>query len=140
MWNYYGNTTVGLPSKRKRKGRGKEENRKEVEEKRKRIVEIYNLYCTKLSQVQRVTDKREKAIDNFLKEFSVEQFEVICKKANNTAFLVGQNNRKWKADFDFLMRVDKATSILEDKYSQNVETETSGNIFADIGREEGVFE
>lgn len=136
MLNYYGNTTVGLPPKRK----GKEENRKEVEEKRKRIVEIYNLYCTKLSQVQKVTDKREKAIDNFLKEFSIEQFEEICKKANNTAFLVGQNNRKWKADFDFLMRVDKATSILEDKYSQNEENQTSGNIFADIGREEGVFE
>lgn len=103
-------------------------------------MEIYNLYCTKLSQVQKVTDRREKAIDNFLKEFSVEQFEEICKKVNNTAFLIGQNDRKWKADFDFLMRVDKATSILEDKYSQNAENQTSGNIFAEIGKEEGIFE
>lgn len=87
-----------------------------------------------------MTDKREKAIDNFLKEFSVEQFEEICKKANNTAFLVGQNNRKWRADFDFLMRVDKATSILEDKYSQNAENETTSNIFAEIGKEEGIFD
>ena len=118
----------------------KNKNRKEQEENRKRIVEIYNLYCTNLSQVQKVTDKREKAIDNFLKEFSIEQFEEICKKANKTAFLTGENNRKWKADFDFLMRTDKAISILEDKYSQNKESQTSGNIFADIGREEGVFE
>ena len=29
----------------------------------------------------------------------------------------GQNDRKWKADFDFLMRIDKATSVLEGKYS-----------------------
>mgnify|MGYP005796865919 CR=1 FL=1 len=29
---------------------------------------------------------------------------------------MGKNDRGWKADFDFLMRVDKATSILEGKY------------------------
>lgn len=135
MLNYYGNTTGVLPPKRK----GKEENGKEVEENRKRIVEIYNLYCTNLSQVQKLTDKRERAIDKFLKEFSIEQFEEVCKKANVSDFLTGKNDRKWKADFDFLMRVDKATSVLEDKYSQKKENKASGNIFADIGREEGIF-
>lgn len=90
----------------------------ENKENRKRIVEVYNLYCTNLSQVQKLTDKREKAIDKFLKEFTVEQFEEICKKANISDFLIGKNDRKWKADFDFLMRIDKATSILEDKYSE----------------------
>lgn len=135
MLNYYGNTTGVLPPKRK----GKEENGKEVEENRKRIVEIYNLYCTNLSQVQKLTDKRERAIDSFLKEFTIEQFEEVCKKANVSDFLTGKNDRKWKADFDFLMRVDKATGVLEDKYGQK-EDEASGNIFADIGREEGIFE
>ena len=121
------------------KRKGKEENRKEVEEKRKRIVEIYNLYCTNFSQVQKLTDKRERAIDNFLKEFSVEQFEEICNKANSSDFLRGKNDRKWKADFDFLMRTDKAISVLEDKYSANKENQANGNIFAEIGREEGIF-
>ncbi len=121
-----------VPPKRK----GKEENRKEVEEKRKRIVEIYNLYCTNLSQVQKLTDKRKKAIDNFLKEFSVEQFEEICKKANSSEFLVGKNDRKWKADFDFLMRTDKATNVLEGKYSEGCD-ESSGNPFFELLREEG---
>ena len=135
MLNYYGSTTVVVPPKGKRK----EDNRKEIEEKRKRIVEVYNLFCTNLSQVQKITDKREKAIDNFLKEFSIEQFEEICKKANSCDFLIGKNDRKWKADFDFLMRVDKATSVLEDKYNQNNNNQITGNVFADIGREEGVF-
>ena len=121
-----------VPPKRK----GKEENRKEVEEKRKRIVEIYNLYCTNLSQVQKLTDKRKKAIDNFLKEFSVEQFEEICKKANSSEFLVGKNDRKWKADFDFLMRTDKATNVLEGKYSEGCD-ESSGIPFFELLREEG---
>lgn len=111
--NYYGNTTVALPPKR----REIENKRKEVEENRNRVVEIYNSICTNLPQIQKLTDKRKKAIDNFLKEFSVEQFKEICKIANCSKFLTGHNDRKWKADFDFLMRIDKATAISEGKYS-----------------------
>lgn len=95
----------------------KEDNRKEKENKRIRIKEIYNSTCTNLPQIQKLTEKREKAIDKFLKEFSEEQFEQICQIANLSDFLTGQNDRKWKADFDFLMRTDKATSVLEGRYS-----------------------
>lgn len=72
-----------------------------------------------MPQVQKLTDKRKKAIDNFIKEFSEEQFEQICKIANSSNFLTGNNDKGWKADFDFLMRIDKATNILEGKYSDN---------------------
>lgn len=94
-----------------------EKNKKEIEEKRNRIKETYNSTCTNLPQIQKLTDKRNKAIDNFLKEFTEEQFKQICKIANQSNFLKGENDRKWKADFDFLMRVDKATSVLEGKYN-----------------------
>ncbi len=100
---------------------------KEIEkENRERIIEIYNFNCSNLSKVQKVTDKRKKMIKTFLKEFTEEQFEKICKIANNSDFLTGKNDRGWKADFDFLMRIDKATSILEGKYSNNVSIE--GNV------------
>ena len=95
----------------------KNKNIKEIEEKRIRIKDIYNSVCTNLPQVQKITEKREKAIDKFIKEFTEEQFEQICKIANSTDFLIGKNDRKWKADFDFFMRIDKATNILEGKYS-----------------------
>lgn len=110
---YYGNTTVVLPPKRK------EDNIKEKEDKRNKIKEIYNSLCTNLPQVQKLTDKRKKAIDGFIKEFTEEQFKEICQIANSTNFLIGQNGRGWKADFDFLMRIDKATNILEGKYSNS---------------------
>ncbi len=71
-----------------------------------------------MPQIQKITDKRNKSIDNFIKEFSIEQFKEICKIANTSDFLIGQNDRNWKADFDFLMRSDKATAILEGKYNQ----------------------
>lgn len=93
-----------------------EENRKEKEDKRIKIKDIYNKNCPNLPQVQKLTDKRNKAIDVFLKEFTEEQFTLICQTANNTDFLIGKNDDGWRADFDFLMRVDKATNILEGKY------------------------
>ncbi len=69
-----------------------------------------------MPQVQKITDKREKAIEKFIKDFTEEQFSKICHIANTTDFLIGKNEKGWKADFDFLMRIDKATNILEGKY------------------------
>ncbi len=82
-----------------------------------------------MPQVQKLTEKRGKTIDNFLKEFSTEQFKTICKIANNNEFLTGKNDRKWKADFDFLMRIDKATAVIEGKYGTitTVEDEYKGD-------------
>ena len=116
MLNYYGNTTVVLPPKRKEDKRI-EENKKRIEENRNTVVEIYNSHCFNLPQIQKITDKRKKSIDAFIKEFTLEQFEEICNIANYSEFLTGNNDRKWKADFDFIMRIDKATAILEGKYN-----------------------
>lgn len=101
-----------------------EENRKEKEENRISLVKIYNEFCTNLSQCLKVTDKRKKNIDEFLKVYTLEQFEELCKKTNVTPFLIGKNDRKWKADIDFLLKTDKATSVLEGKYD-NLGTSSS---------------
>ena len=111
----------------------KEDNKNKKEDKRNRIVEIYNTYCVNLPQVQKITDKRNKSIDNFLKEFTEEQFEEICIKANISEFLIGNNDRNWKADFDFLMRTDKATAILEGKYNKKKRDKLDG--FIDLWKE-----
>lgn len=105
------NVRRGVPPKRK------EDNRIEIEKKRNKIKDIYNAICTKLPQVQKLTEKRNKAIDSFIKDFTEEQFNQICEMANNSDFLIGKNDKGWKADFDFLMRIDKATNILEGKYN-----------------------
>lgn len=103
------------------KNQNKEKENKEKENKKneikEKVKEIYNTNCPQLPQIQKITEKREKAIDKFLKEFTEEQFEEICIIANSSDFLTGKNDRGWKADFDFLMRTDKATNILEGKYS-----------------------
>lgn len=81
------------------------------------IVNLYNEYCYNLPKISKLTDKRKTAIRKFLKEFTIEDFKKICCLANENDFLTGDNDRNWKADFDFLLRTDKATAILENKYS-----------------------
>jgi len=120
---YYGNTKVVLPTKRT------EDNRKEIEDKRNRIKDIYNTNCPQLPQIQKLTEKRNKAIDNFLKEFTEEQFKQICQIANSSNFLAGENERHWKADFDFLMKIDKATNILEGKYTNTEQKDREKEAF-----------
>lgn len=80
------------------------------------IVKIYNETCINLPKVKKITDKRNKLINTFLKSFSIDEFKTICEIANNNSFLIGKNNRGWKADFDFLINANKATSVLEGKY------------------------
>lgn len=113
-------------NKTKQKQIKKKDIKKETEEERNRIKEIYNSICTNLPKVQKLTDKRNKAIDSFVKEFSEEQFSNICEIANNSKFLIGENKTGWKADFDFLMRVDKATSVLEGKYNNLKKEKANG--------------
>lgn len=110
----------------------KEGNKRGTEEKRIEIKEIYNSICTNLPQVQKLTDKRNKSIDNLLKEFTKEQFKQICRLANDNSFLTGENDRHWKADFDFLIKIDKATNVLEGKYNSTKNSNGSINVLSKL--------
>lgn len=77
---------------------------------------LYNGICVKLPQVKLLSGKRKKAIRDFLKQLTVDDFRSACEKANESDFMTGSNDRGWKADFDFMIRVDKAINILEGKF------------------------
>ena len=91
------------------------------------IINLYNKYCTKLPQVQKITTKRKTAINKLLKEISIQQFEKICIIANSSDFLTGDNDRGWKADFDFIIKPDKSVSILEGKYNNKINKDNSSD-------------
>ena len=123
-----------------------EEEKNDLTQAKKTIVKInfdeykaeYNLRCNNLPQVKTITEKRKTAIRKFEKEFTLEQFKEICDIANEAPFLIGDNDRGWKADFDFILRVDKATSILEGKYTK-LGKRTEGNALLDMIKG-GVFD
>ena len=104
------------------------------------FLNIYNQECTNLPKCLKITEKRKVAINKCLKEkINEEVFKQICIKANQSDFLIGENDRNWKADFDFITRSDKAMQILEGKYESKTKKQTSNNIFYEIGKEEGIF-
>ena len=110
------------------------ENKKDVFN---NFLNIYNEECTNLPKCLKITEKRKVTINKCLKEkIDEELFREICIKANQSNFLIGENDRNWKADFDFVTRSDKAMQILEGKYENR---QKSNNIFYEIGKEEGIF-
>ena len=110
------------------------ENKKEVFN---NFLNIYNEECTNLPKCLKITEKRKIAINKCLKEkIGEEVFKQICIKANQSDFLIGENDRNWKADFDFVTRSDKAMQILEGKYENR---QKSNNVFYELGKEEGIF-
>ena len=110
-----------------------EDEKVEVKDKYNNIIGIYNSYCPNLPRVQKLTSKRKIAINKLLKEITPQQFIEVCILANNTDFLIGDNDRNWKADFDFMIRPDKAVSILEGKYNNKKKDKMDG--FIDLWKE-----
>ena len=96
--NTQGGHTVSTLNKLNKTKRNKT-IKEEKEIKRKKVVELYNSLCVSLPHIQKVTEKREKAIDNFIKEFSIDQFKDICTKANSSDFLTGINERRLESRF-----------------------------------------
>ncbi len=80
--------------------------------------DTYNTVCTNLSKVKLLSEKRKENIRKFLKQLTFEDFKTACEVANTLDFTTGKNDRGWKADFDFIITVDKALRLLEGKYEK----------------------
>lgn len=83
----------------------------------KALVDLFNTkFEGKLSQVTQITDKRKAAIRariaNHGKEAVVKVFNLVL----NSPFLLGENNRNWRADFDWIFKPTNFVKILEGNY------------------------
>lgn len=81
-------------------------------------------------KITRLTDKRRTLIRRLCKEFTIEQIEEVFKKVPTIPFLVGENERNWRADFEYTARPDKFLKILEggwDSKPRETATSTSFN-------------
>lgn len=107
-----------------------------------KIVSLYGEITTGyFSQIQAVTEKRKRSVKKFIDFYrkqvnSVDEAaflsavrEYFCR-AVRSPFLTGQNERGWRADFDFLMNENKALALLEGKYDGHTQVSVSKpNIF-----------
>lgn len=77
----------------------------------------FNRQCPRLIACRSLTDKRRKKIRAELAEYPDPLYwDEVFRVANKSAFLSGDNDRRWRANFDFIIRCH--VEIVEGKYSR----------------------
>lgn len=104
---------------------GPEEGQADKKDNCQAIMELYGKVCTNLPKVIKLTDKRKKNIKKLLDTYSFEQIEKAFISINQSNFCTGNNDRGWKADFDFCINSDKITNALEGKYKNSLTNKTN---------------
>ena len=86
----------------------------------KEIVEAWNELADarSLPKVIRVTDARRKQIQARLKEYPPDDWSKALTAIYKSKFLCGENDRGWKADFDFLLQPKSFVKLVEGAYDR----------------------
>lgn len=81
------------------------------------LVKAWNEHCGDLPKVQRVNPARLQKIKARWKDCdTIEQWVGVIKKIAASPWHTGQNDRGWKANFDFLLKPDTFHKALEGAY------------------------
>lgn len=82
--------------------------------------EVKNLYltiCKSYPKIKLLSANRKKTISARWKDYkSIDAFKELFTKAEDSQFLKGENERQWKADFDWLLKDSSMAKVLEGKY------------------------
>lgn len=85
-------------------------------------VEKYNQLAeqTGLTRCLKLTETRKAQLRKRLEECGgLSGWEAALEKLGDSAFLLGDNDRNWKVDFDFLITQNKFTKLMEGGYDAN---------------------
>ena len=82
------------------------------------LVEAWNEVCgTVLPNVLSLPERRKSAIRARMKEHpDLEEWKGIFRRIIGSPFLRGENDKGWRADFDWCLNVNNLAKILEGKY------------------------
>ena len=89
----------------------KREDKKRENTPFEKVVELWNFHCE--PKVTKLHDKRKTQIRALCKEYTIGQIEIVFAKVKTIPFLVGENDRGWRADFDYTTKLDKFAKIEE---------------------------
>lgn len=89
----------------------------------KKIQDLFNSTCTSFSKIRTLSAKRKKVIRDRFHQYNkyIEVFKELFEKAESSNFLKGDNERGWKADFDWLLNEDNMAKVLEGRYDKTKE-------------------
>jgi len=137
-WEVYQKEAVQGNTKETRKKHSLDTNKNDKEELKNEkettavpFAEIQKLYeeiCKSYPKIRNLSEKRKASIRARYKEYNcdITVFEELFTKAEASPFLKGENDRNWKADFDWMIAESNMAKILEGKY--NDKKQASGGI------------
>ena len=89
------------------------------------IVENYHSLCPKLNKVAVINEIRKGYMNARVGEYGLDKVIYVIRIAGECEFLNGQNDKAWKADFEWILRPTNFLKILEGKYINNKEKKQS---------------
>jgi hypothetical protein len=120
------------------------ENKEEIFDFEK-VSELFNKKLKTLPSVKKLSEKRKSAIQARIKEYKPDDplifFSSVFDNVFNSNFLMGDNEKGWTADFDWIFNPNNFLKIIENNYTKNGNrsnnngntSETNlGKIYADI--------
>jgi hypothetical protein len=82
------------------------------------VPDAWNAMAAKcgLSQIVKMTDERLKRLRARVKDYGIDGMLKAIESVPQSAFLLGDNDRGWKMDFNDLLSPDKCVRLMEGKY------------------------
>ena len=81
------------------------------------IVELYNSICKSFPSVKSLSEARKKTLRARLKVYTLDDFKELFERAETSSFLKGNNERKWQATFDWLIKDANMAKVLDGNYN-----------------------
>jgi hypothetical protein len=88
-----------------------------------KVIELYKSTCVSFSKIHAMSDKRYKAIEKLLENFSVADFVTVFNNAEASDFLKGHNDRGWKPSFDWMLSENNFVKVLDNNYANRTVTQ-----------------
>ena len=84
------------------------------------LMRYYNeTFKGKLPSVKTITETRKKAVRARIAQYGKDSIIEVFRNVLASPFLLGYNDRNWKADFDWIFKPEHYTRILEQRYNGN---------------------
>lgn len=93
-----------------------------------KIKDLYHSICISFPKIRAISGSREKAVAARWRTYkSLDVFKELFTVAESSSFLKGSNNRDWSADFDWMMKSNNFSKILEHKYDDRTAAPIEGS-------------
>ena len=93
------------------------------------VVQAYHDTCVSFPHLTKISDARKRAIKARLKKYGIDDLRKVFVKAEQSDFLKGNNDRGWKANFDWLLKETNMVKVLEGNYD-NRQGKQQGNSYS----------